>query len=66
MTNRDVEIKRWLCEMYNNRGLGLPDAAWPKFAAFCEQNGFTDEPLPGRRLDGQDPWDVLQDKWEKK
>ena len=48
----------WLCRIYNARGQ-LGEAAWAKFAEYCEQNGLTVEPPPGRRLDGKDPWDVL-------
>jgi len=52
--------RRWLCEMYWTRGQ-MTDETWEKFAAFAEANGFTDEPTPGKRVDGRDPWDVFEE-----
>lgn len=46
----------WLCMMYHNRGAGIAPKYWERFARFCEQNGLTDEPLPGTPLDGKDKW----------
>jgi hypothetical protein len=60
MTHKEAEIRRWLGQIYNNRGQ-LDYAAWVKFAKFCEREGFMDDAVPGKRLDGQDPWDILQE-----
>ena len=54
-------LKRWMCQIYNARG-NLGDDAWDKFKEFCEHNGYTDEPLPGRRVDGRDTWDVFEEE----
>lgn len=60
MRKKDAAIRRWLGQIYNCRGQ-LPDEAWTKFAAFYEELGYFDDVTPGRRLDGQDPWDQFQE-----
>ena len=52
------ETRMWLCRFYRNRGLGLTDEQWTEFRAFAEREGFTDEPPPGRRVDGRDKWRI--------
>lgn len=52
MNERDM----WLCMLYNNRGAGIAPKYLARFMKFCEQNGLTDEPLPGTPLDGLDKW----------
>jgi hypothetical protein len=50
------EKDMWLCMLYNNRGVGIAPKYWDRFAKFCEQNGLTDEPPIGQRVDGKDKW----------
>lgn len=59
MTPKEAAMYRWLCQMYNARG-ALNEEAWLQFARFCVEFGFDDEPLPGKRVDGLNPWDVFE------
>ena len=62
MTEKEAGMRRWICEMYNTRGLGFADESWLKFAAFCEANRLTDDVPMGRRLDGLDKWDIYEEQ----
>lgn len=59
MDRKEAAIRRWLGQVYNNRG-HITDEAWPKFAAFYKELGYWDDITPGRRVDGKDPWDILE------
>ena len=59
MKNREARLRRWLAEIYNCRGT-LPEQHWPQFAEFYHELGYWDDVTPGRRTDGVDPWDHLE------
>ena len=59
MKNREAQIRRWLAQIYNCRGQ-LAEEAWAKFAKFYAELGYWDDVTPGRRTDGEDPWDHLE------
>ena len=59
MKNREARLRRWLAEIYNCRGT-LPDHHWDQFAKFYAELGYCDDVTPGRRTDGADPWDHLE------
>lgn len=64
MDKKEAAIRRWLGQIYNNRGQ-LNDTAWVKFAKFYADLGYWDDVTPGRRIDGRDPWDVFEEQLQK-
>lgn len=59
MTNREAAMVRWLAQIYFARGQ-LDDWHWDQFAQFIADHNLYQEPTPGRRLDGKNPWDALE------
>lgn len=60
-TAHQAALKRWICQIYACRGV-INDSTWEAFAKFCEENGYTDEPPPGKRLDARNRWDVFEEE----
>ena len=63
MTEEQAGRLRWMCQLYNQRGK-LTDEQWVKFAAFCEQYGYTHDVYPGKMQGFTDRWDHFQHIWE--
>jgi hypothetical protein len=62
MTKREKEaaMRRWIGQVYHNRGYELVPEVWAEFKAFYENIGWWDDITPGVRLDGQDKWKLLE------